>query len=106
MEWAKRRPTGDRPGRINLLACTLEDLPGARDALDVAGESPEGYVPLLERIAARYGVAPGSVATAVGCSGANFLALAALVERATKSSSSRRATIPCLLRPRCSARRS
>ncbi len=81
MEWAKGRPKPaiDLAGS-NLLPCTLEDLPGARDALEIAGESPEGYVPLVERIAARYGVAPGNVATAVGCSGANFLALAALVE--------------------------
>lgn len=81
MEWAKGRPkpTIDLAGS-NLLPCTLEDLPGARDALEIAGESPQGYVPLVERIAARYGVAPGNVATAVGCSGANFLALAALVE--------------------------
>jgi aspartate/methionine/tyrosine aminotransferase len=81
MEWAKSRPRPeiDLAGS-NLLPCSLDDLPGAREALDLAGESPEGYVPLVERIAARYGVAPGSVATAVGCSGANFLALAALVE--------------------------
>ena len=81
MEWAKGRPRPaiDLAGS-NLLAATLDDLPGARDAVDLAGESPEGYVPLVERIAARYGVAPGNVATGVGCSGANFLALAALLE--------------------------
>jgi aspartate/methionine/tyrosine aminotransferase len=81
MEWAKGRPLPaiDLAGS-NLLACTLDDLPGARDATDLAGASPEGYVPLVERIAAHYGVEPGNVATGVGCSGANFLALAALVE--------------------------
>jgi aspartate/methionine/tyrosine aminotransferase len=81
MEWAKSRPKPaiDLAGS-NLLPCSLEDLPGAREALDVAGESPEGYAPLVERIAARYCVAADNVATAVGCSGANFLALAALVE--------------------------
>lgn len=80
MEWAKHRPKPaiDLAGS-NLLACTLDDLPGARDALDVAGESPDGYPPLVAAIAARYGVGPDNVATAVGCSGANFLALAALV---------------------------
>lgn len=81
MEWAKHRP----PPRIdlagsNLLAASLEDLPGARDAVDLAGESPNGYPPLVAEIAARYGVGSENVATAVGCSGANFLALAALVE--------------------------
>ena len=81
MEWAKHRPKPaiDLAGS-NLLACTLDDLPGAREAVDVAGESPNGYPPLVAAIAARYGVDPDNVATAVGCSGANFLALAALVE--------------------------
>lgn len=81
MEWAKGRPRPaiDLAGS-NLLAVPLDELPGAREAVDLAGESPEGYVPLVERIAARYGVAPENVATGVGCSGANFLALAALVE--------------------------
>jgi aspartate/methionine/tyrosine aminotransferase len=81
MEWAKNRPKPaiDLAGS-NLLACSLEDLPGAWEAVDLAGESPNGYPPLVEAIAARYGVGPDNVATAVGCSGANFLALAALVE--------------------------
>jgi aspartate/methionine/tyrosine aminotransferase len=81
MEWAKTRPRPriDLAGS-NLLACRLEDLPGAREAVELAGESPEGYPPLREAIARRYGVAPAQVATAVGCSGANFLALSALLE--------------------------
>jgi len=81
MEWAKNRPKPaiDLAGS-NLLACSLEDLPGAREAVDLAGESPNGYPPLVEAIASRYGVGTANVATAVGCSGANFLALAALVE--------------------------
>ena len=81
MEWAKSRPRPevDLAGS-NLLACTLDELPGARGALEIAGESPDGWAPLVERIAARYGVGPENVATAVGCSGANFLALAALVQ--------------------------
>lgn len=81
MEWAKHRsaPAIDLAGS-NLLACTLEELPGARDAVDLSGESPDGYPPLLEAIAARYGLGSERVATAGGCSGANFLAMAALVE--------------------------
>jgi len=81
MEWAKTRPRARIDlASSNLLACTLEDLPGAREAMEIAGESPDGYRPLVEAIAARYGVAPERVATAGGCSGANFLTLAALVE--------------------------
>jgi aspartate/methionine/tyrosine aminotransferase len=81
MEWAKARPRPvvDLAGS-NLLACTLDDLPGAREAVDIAGESPDGYPPLLEEIARRYGVAAEQVATAGGCSGANFLACAAVLE--------------------------
>lgn len=81
MEWAKARPRPeiDLAGS-NLYGCTLDDLPGAREAVDIAGESPEGYVPLVEAIAGRYGVDAGNVATAPGCSGANFLACAALLE--------------------------
>jgi hypothetical protein len=81
MEWAKKRPRPriDLAGS-NLLACRLEDLPGAREAVELAGESPEGYPPLREAIARRYGVAPAQVATGIGCSGANFLALSALLE--------------------------
>src|SRR5712691_2341066 len=81
MEWAKTRPAPaiDLAGS-NLAACSLSDLPGAREAVDLAGESPDGYAPLVEAIASCYGVAPDRVATAGGCSGANFLAMAALIE--------------------------
>ncbi len=81
MEWAKsRRHAAVDLAGSNLLACTLEDLPGAREALDLAGESPNGYPPLVEAIALRYGVASDRVATANGCSGANFLACAAVLD--------------------------
>ncbi len=80
MEWSKNRPTPaiDLAGS-NLLACRLDNLPGARDEVDLAGESPNGWPPLVEAIAARYRVGTKNVATAGGCSGANFLALAALI---------------------------
>ena len=81
MAWAKSRPAPeiDLAGS-NLLACTLDDLPGAREAVELAGESPDGYRPLVEAVAARYGVTPDRVATAGGCSGASFLACAALLD--------------------------
>ena len=81
MEWAKSRPAPAIDlASSNLLACTLDDLPGAREAVDLAGESPNGYPPLVEAIAKRYGVAIDCVATGGGCSGANFLACAALLD--------------------------
>ena len=81
MEWARHRAAAevDLAGS-NLLACSLDDLPGACEAVDIAGESPDGYRPLVDAIAARYRVSPDRVATAGGCSGANFLACAALID--------------------------
>lgn len=81
MEWAKSRPSPryDLAGS-NVLACTIEDLEGAREAVDFSGRNDSGYAPLLERIAARYGMPPGQVTTAQGTSGANFLVCAALLE--------------------------
>jgi len=63
----------------NLLSCTVDDLPGARDAIELAGDNDNGYRPLIEAIASRYGVSSEQVATANGCSGANFLVFAALL---------------------------
>jgi aspartate/methionine/tyrosine aminotransferase len=80
MQWAKQHPrarvslTGS-----NLLPCDLIDLPGAREALELYGDNDNGYPPLVEAIASRYGVAPAMVATAQGASGANFLVFAALL---------------------------
>ena len=81
MEWAKTRPAPeiDLAGS-NILACTLDDLPGAADALSLAGANDNGYRPLAEAIGGRYKVDPDRVTTGGGTAGANFLALAALLE--------------------------
>lgn len=81
MEWSKTRPSPrfDLAGS-NVLACSVEDLDGAREALTLSGTNDTGYAPLLEAIASRYGVRPAQVTTAQGTSGANFLVCAALVE--------------------------
>src|SRR3954462_2563381 len=81
MEWAKTRPTPeiDLAGS-NILPCSLDDLPGARDAIALSGANDDGYRPLMEAIAARYGVDVGRVTTAGGTAGANFLVFAALLE--------------------------
>jgi aspartate/methionine/tyrosine aminotransferase len=81
MEWAKTRPQATNDLAIsNLLACTLEDLPDAHAALGLAGRNDNGYLPLLEAIATRYGVRTDQVTTAQGTSGANFLVCAALLD--------------------------
>lgn len=81
MQWAKQhaRPRISLAGS-NLLPCELSDLPGAREALECYGDNDNGYRPLVEAIAARYGVHPDMVSTAQGTSGANFLVFAALVK--------------------------
>ena len=80
MEWAKARPTARFDLAIsNVLACSIDDLPGAADALSLTGRNDNGYQPLLDAIAARYGVESDQVTTAQGASGANFLLFAALL---------------------------
>ena len=78
--WAKmRQPAAIDLAGSNLAACTLDDLPGAREALDIAAANDNGYAPLVDAIARHYAVDPARVVTAAGCSGANFLTIAALV---------------------------
>jgi hypothetical protein len=79
--WAKRRPhPANDLGRSDVIGCTMDDVPGMREALALAGRNDEGWAPLVERIAAHYGVDPAGVATATGTSGANFLVCAALLQ--------------------------
>jgi aspartate/methionine/tyrosine aminotransferase len=78
--WAKtRRPASIDLAGSNLVPCALDELPGARDAVDLSAPNDNGFAPLVEAVAAHYGIAPARVVTAGGCSGANFLAIAALV---------------------------
>lgn len=81
MEWAKTRPSArfDLAGS-SVLACSIDELPAARDALALSGRNDNGYAPLIEAIAERYRVPPDHVTTAQGASGANFLVCAALLE--------------------------
>jgi aspartate/methionine/tyrosine aminotransferase len=81
MEWAKKRrsPRFDLAGS-NVLSCSIDDLEGARDALALSGHNDNGYEPLVQAIATRYGVSPANVATANGAGGANFQVCAALLE--------------------------
>ena len=82
MAWAKTRasPRFDLAGS-NVLTCSITDLPGAGEALALSGNNDNGYAPLMDAIAARYGVRASQVTTAQGTSGANFLVCAAMLER-------------------------
>jgi len=80
MEWAKTRPTPRFDlATSSILACSIDDLPGARDAIALTGSNNNGYAPLMQAIATRYGVSADQVTTAQGASGANFLVCAALL---------------------------
>ena len=81
MQWAKMRSHA----RFNLATSGVPNLPMAElpvsiEELEITGTDPYGYVPLLEAIAAKCGVATENVVTAAGTSMANHLAMAALVE--------------------------
>ncbi len=80
MTWAKHHAHAayDLCGS-NLLHCSLDDLPGARHALELVADNDDGYAPLVEAIAQRYGVAPERVATAPGATGGTFQVLGALI---------------------------
>ena len=81
MAWAKTRRAARFDLAIsNVLGCSIEDLPGATGALALQGRNDDGYAPLLDAIAARYGVGLGQVTSAQGASGANFLVFAALLQ--------------------------
>jgi aspartate/methionine/tyrosine aminotransferase len=80
MRWAKTRPEARYNLALsNLDACTHEDLPGLFDDIPLNGSNPDGYPPLIDAIAGRYGVGSENVALGAGCSGANFLVCAALL---------------------------
>src|SRR5215471_16086425 len=81
MHWAKVRPLA----RFNLASSgapdlDLDDLPKLDIGAELTSPYAYGYPPLLEAIAARYGATPENIATAIGTSQANHLAIAALIE--------------------------
>jgi aspartate/methionine/tyrosine aminotransferase len=80
MTWAKHHPVSRfELSGSNLLPCTLADLPGAHEVLELYARNDDGYPPLVDAVARRYGVARDRVALATGASGANLLALAATI---------------------------
>ena len=80
MTWAKHHPPAkyDLCGS-NLLHLSLDELKGARESLEISGSNDDGWPPLLEAIAMRYGVATDRVATGNGAAGAAFLVMGALL---------------------------
>lgn len=84
MRWAKTRPrvTYDLASS-GLLPVTTRELLGdvaAADAFEISGPTDEGFMPLREAIAGRYGTTTECVSIASGASGANFQAMLAMLE--------------------------
>lgn len=80
LHWAKLRPTPKYDlAASSVVACSIGDLPGASDVLELTGRNDDGYPPLVEAIARAHDMPVSSVATAPGASGANFLTCAALI---------------------------
>lgn len=82
MEWAKLHSSA----RFNLAtsgmaALPLKELNVRIGDLEINGSGNYGYEPLLQAIAARYGVPQESIVTAMGTAFANYLALAAATEQ-------------------------
>jgi Aspartate/tyrosine/aromatic aminotransferase len=81
IEWAKLHAGA----KYNLAASgvkglALSELPVRPEELELSAPGGYGYPALLERLAARYGVSPNNVVTAIGTSMANYLAMSAVLE--------------------------
>lgn len=79
--WAKRRPGA----RYNLARSGAPRLPLASlgpslEDLLTTDACEDGWPPILERLAARYGVTPAHIVTTQGCSLANHLAYATVLD--------------------------
>lgn len=82
LAWAKLHSNA----RFNLavsgvLDYPLAELPVQIQDLEIGGTGPYGYVPLMERLAAKAGVPQDCVVYTFGTSMANYIALTALVHR-------------------------
>lgn len=81
MEWAKRHaPAKLNLSRSGLADLSLADLEVDRESLEISGEHPYGYAPLLEAVAARYRVEERNVLPVNGASQGIFFACAVLLE--------------------------
>ena len=81
IEWAKLAPVCTyNLAASGLPPAAVQDIGGMPAEVPLHGDNAYGYAPLLDRIARHHGVALSQVVTTTGCSMANYLALAALVE--------------------------
>src|SRR5262245_6434890 len=82
ISWVKRHVAARYNfANSGILGCDLNDLLITVDDVALNGNNGEGYAPLKEAIAAKYGVRADQVVTEQGTSMANFLAMATALER-------------------------
>ncbi|HZS43814.1 MAG TPA: aminotransferase class I/II-fold pyridoxal phosphate-dependent enzyme [Blastocatellia bacterium] len=80
MEWVKlKKPARYEIGGSGVIPVKIDELPEARDTVDINDFNLYGYRPLLAQIAERYEVAPSQVLTTQGTSMANYLAYASVL---------------------------
>ena len=80
MHWAKhQRPVTYRLSTSEVPHVRMDALDWSIADLDCDGASHPSYLPLRERVAARYDVGAEQVVAADGCSMANMLAMASLI---------------------------
>ena len=81
MEWVKTSTTAPyNLANSGIKSYPLAGLPVDFNALQLTGPGAYGYRPLVEALARKCGVPDECVATALGTSGANHLAMAVLIE--------------------------
>ncbi len=96
MEWAKLAKHGRlNLGRSGVPGLTLADLGLSLEGIEINGEHPYGYPPLVESIAARHRAQPENVIPSVGTSMAIFHVCAASSARAIRPPWSVRLTGRC-----------
>jgi aspartate/methionine/tyrosine aminotransferase len=82
MHWAKLSSTAKYNLAVSgVLDYPVAELPVTIDDLEIGGTGPYGYKPLMERLAAKTGAREENIVYTLGTSMANYLALAALIER-------------------------
>lgn len=82
IRWAKSRERFRfNLGRSSIRSCPEELLEAGPEDFHLAAPNTHGWPPLLEALGERYAVTPGRIHLAVGCSMANHLVMAALLER-------------------------
>lgn len=82
MHWAKLSSGAKYNLAVSgVLDYPLSGLPVTINDLEIGGTGPYGYKPLMERLAAKTGAPEESIVYTLGTSMANYVALAALIER-------------------------